>query len=1311
MNSTAPAMKSFKPMMTKNIKDENLKRVRRFCRMLERNLNSYYNSDYLHDINRQCKGFFLKIDSINGIKKIWPNNIVPQGRKFYIRFFMTFYNQQTSQFIGNTYKSPLLKITFNKAGHYELDQKDPLYVYFLSQPQSNYNQGGKVLYDQCAIEIIFVETNESDYVLAQNCEGWGVLNIVDNSENPITKSSSTGVYLGSCRQLLHKGPKTSESYHTINGASILFSCSGFKEIERVRCLIPNYFIFGSKDAIPGLLLNYLPIRPILNETIKLVEFYDIYMKNVEIEINYGLESQLIHTAKLYRKQKLEITDDNFLSPIAIKERKLRCGVHNTFCFINTKGMDSLVSLSSKENFLIHKGVHHIDNFFQSENCALIFELVYTLSIPLGKSGALENLDFILGYLIFVPAQLDSENNFRTGAFITGPGMTVYGEHMFELNSQEEKIIKMNFILSKNKETFEKTHKENEVEEIKAQMEQMRKSLIDDYNRKLGSKDKEMESILKKQELEIEGMDQKLRESQKELKTLYDKEDYLGQETKKDYFSITQMNSGNFANTQFVFAESLEKAEQRLVPEENEELNRRVSKFPTIKAEEDKVYSNSYNLKQPLNFNLNLNSAEEKSQLNHSLNVNNINSAEEKSQRNNSINEYIQNESTIANDFKGRTSQLINSENTNLKNNERYYDEHDNNQYDENYTTGFNKYNSIYNKTKQYKEEPIENDSGKNSSHHPKIIYDQTPRDISKRDRAELIAKGLISLDINEKSENLLSYTFEKELTDEKKAYNFVFHFLSYKPNNNIKDYKNVPNKIFFKFNFWDFENFSTSVAVVSKPNSTIAPTSIPLILQRENSALNAKSEDKQMKVEITYDPSDEPYMDFKDFIEYLLNKHMFVEVYDAEKLMYLGYCKIPLRELLRQGRQSVFQTKEFEIYDEQDITKGAIQILLKSNGMKTNKTFDYDISHLKVINTRDKNNTVQKKKKVKSNAIDIQKISQEEKEYIAKTILSKQNEKNSSNEEVKAVNSFALKIDKDTEKKIRVMKYANQSIGKNLSFPEEKLQQYQLKQEKEMEFYKTLNYVNRIKEFKRNEVLTKTIQEYNKNSLNISLILGQPFYNNFVIHNPTEEDELLHLVITKAGDEKNPGDNSTSDHSVRIVSRPEEWRYVTEKYKLIRPNDYQSISQNYLIVKSNESIPILIKILSFDEKTANSNYIVWVYKKNGQPLYFLSITIVKVFPVIDHAFRYHLPQNRYVNVKFPNPFKFEKSKTQKVMDNYICTDVTTIIALDPESNDFCFKAKIMDEGLKNYFYLLLYLDSYQSNLIATWKFELNSIAK
>ena len=61
------------------------------------------------------------------------------------------------------------------------------------------------------------------------------------------------------------------------------------------------------------------------------------------------------------------------------------------------------------------------------------------------------------------------------------------------------------------------------------------------------------------------------------------------------------------------------------------------------------------------------------------------------------------------------------------------------------------------------------------------------RDISRREKADLISKGILNMQITEQSLSLLNYTFENELKDEKKSNNFIISFLAFKPLPDIKE--------------------------------------------------------------------------------------------------------------------------------------------------------------------------------------------------------------------------------------------------------------------------------------------------------------------------------------------------------------------------------------------------------------------------------------------------------------------------------------------------------------------------------------------
>lgn len=112
--------------------------------------------------------------------------------------------------------------------------------------------------------------------------------------------------------------------------------------------------------------------------------------------------------------------------------------------------------------------------------------------------------------------------------MTGPGNTVYGESLFDGLESKDKLIRLNFILSKNKDSYDKTYKEKEIEKLKYQMVDLKKGMQEEYTKQLLNEklkfDKERDEMLKQKELELEEMESRLKESQRSLKAVYNLED-------------------------------------------------------------------------------------------------------------------------------------------------------------------------------------------------------------------------------------------------------------------------------------------------------------------------------------------------------------------------------------------------------------------------------------------------------------------------------------------------------------------------------------------------------------------------------------------------------------------------------------------------------------------------------------------------------------------------------------------------------------------------------------------------------------------
>jgi hypothetical protein len=179
-------------------KEEAIIKIKKFSKQLEKNINNFIPSISLNDPTKPISSYFLKIDSIYGVKKTKKN--LSGKNNFFLRFNLNFFNTKTFEFFGNTYKSPYLKVKINETSHYELAETEPLYIYFLTNLDPTIKNQVMLIF-----EILLVEIAEDNRVVSQTCEGWGMLEIDDHTN---TKGVTADVYLGTPRNLLYNNMKS-----------------------------------------------------------------------------------------------------------------------------------------------------------------------------------------------------------------------------------------------------------------------------------------------------------------------------------------------------------------------------------------------------------------------------------------------------------------------------------------------------------------------------------------------------------------------------------------------------------------------------------------------------------------------------------------------------------------------------------------------------------------------------------------------------------------------------------------------------------------------------------------------------------------------------------------------------------------------------------------------------------------------------------------------------------------------------------------------------------------------------------------------
>ena len=457
-----------------------------------------------------------------------------------------------------------------------------------------------------------------------------------------------------------------------------------------------------------------------------------------------------------------------------------------------------------------------------------------------------------------------------------------------------------------------------------------------------------------------------------------------------------------------------------------------------------------------------------------------------------------------------------------------------------------------------------------------------PQEEQKQSDKDTQEQAELEVELANRNISLLSYVYEEYLSHENFGDVFNISFISFKPMKNFESLNNVPSKIFFKFSFWDFEEFETMPAIITKPSELktsylSAPPAFFIFKDKtENEGMQLNEE---MKISITYDPSIEEFIDYKNFLNYLLLRDLFIQIIDYEKQMPYGYIQIPLRNLIRHKKKSVLKNFSVNIYDNFTYEKkGEIELCLKSDEIKTIKDFNLEeqkdkfnffYSKNQFINYRgndlkqnmnsvlNKNNKIRAKRKKVVNVppMNFNQLTQVEKDLFTQKILefkSKNNIAGDINENTKG--PFLQKtinnkengyyLDQNLEKRIRVMRFLDTHIddGKNIienkstinsdiPYVSQNLLKKNVKYIQDgKNFYDTLNYTNYIKNINKESLIAKTISENNKNIITIALIQGEPHYFNFILTNETNHQELYHIVVSKNMEKKEEKYNETEEN-------------------------------------------------------------------------------------------------------------------------------------------------------------------------------------
>ena len=184
---------------------------------------------------------------------------------------------------------------------------------------------------------------------------------------------------------------------------------------------------------------------------------------------------------------------------------------------------------------------------------------------------------------------------------------------------------------------------------------------------------------------------------------------------------------------------------------------------------------------------------------------------------------------------------------------------------------------------------------------------------------------------------------EVEAQDPLKASTITFKFICFKTPWGALE--RVPKKLFFSFKFFTFPTVKTGTVKLNASEGLrggepyYLQRVVPQTQLRNTGAKTGDSESTMMdpnllSVIFNVDPSLSHIADENlRLSDYLFDRFLTVDVFDAESLFLYGTCKIPLYELLRQSRGSVVRAKECEMCDpESGDMRGSLQLIMSHAG-------------------------------------------------------------------------------------------------------------------------------------------------------------------------------------------------------------------------------------------------------------------------------------------------------------------------------------------------------------------------------------------
>jgi nephrocystin-4 len=431
-----------------------------------------------------------------------------------------------------------------------------------------------------------------------------------------------------------------------------------------------------------------------------------------------------------------------------------------------------------------------------------------------------------------------------------------------------------------------------------------------------------------------------------------------------------------------------------------------------------------------------------------------------------------------------------------------------------------------------------------------------PRNLSRADKARLVKAGVRGLLDNDETVGPSRPRLDVEASDPLKAAVVCIQFLAFRPppSGGV-----LPSRLVFGVQFYTYQHIYSDIALLRQGEN-----SAPWILTREVGT------DPELVLKYDVEP---PAWDELDFAKYLIRKKLTVEIWDSDSLIHFGSIRVPLVDLVRQGKPSVVVTKEYPVSQELNGESiGSLQLLIRHMGRVQSITTQTVQHPLKIAG-----GTMQHKRKVRSKQLEISQAS------VPAPINNEEN-----------------------RKKLRILEWKKSRKENSTSEDWDKLKQ--------------LKEVSLVRDNLKPTVLTKALKEYLSSSQKIYARIGQAFTFQYIFRNPYSKEECFTIV--------------SDDPELSVVNSVSEWQWWVSHHDYDRPNEWDMITKDRtVLLHGGESCPLLFKYISWEPKEKTIQ--VWIHQSQGAQLTCLELEVIPQSAPIDHVFRFYEAENRSVRVCLP----------------------------------------------------------------------------